>query len=67
MVSALPCGAWAPLSSGVPKRMHACAHARPWPCGRPREGAYNEDDMLRLGREAGEQLKAEAGPDFFDW
>ncbi len=55
------------MSSGVPKRMHACAHARPWPCGRPREGAYNEDDMLRLGREAGEQLKAEAGPDFFNW
>lgn len=32
-----------------------------------REGAYTEDDALRLGREAGEQLKAEAGPEFMTW
>ena len=32
-----------------------------------REGAYTEEDVVRLGKEAGEQLKAEAGPDFFDW
>ena len=32
-----------------------------------REGAYTEEDVVRLGREAGEQLKAEAGPDFFNW
>ncbi|KAK9826755.1 hypothetical protein WJX81_005847 [Elliptochloris bilobata] len=32
-----------------------------------REGAYNDEDVARLGKEAGEQLKAEAGPDFFDW
>ena len=34
---------------------------------RDREGAYTEEEMLRLGREAGEQLKAEAGPEFTNW
>lgn len=32
-----------------------------------REGAFTEEDALRLGREAGEQLKAEAGPEFMTW
>ena len=36
-------------------------------CARDREGAYTEEEMLRLGREAGEQLKAEAGPEFTKW
>ena len=29
--------------------------------------AYSEEEALRLGREAGEQLKAEAGPEFMTW
>jgi hypothetical protein len=32
-----------------------------------REGAFTEEDALRVGREAGEQLKAEAGPEFMTW
>ena len=32
-----------------------------------RSGAWTEEEVLRLGREAGEQLKAEAGPEFFGW
>ena len=32
-----------------------------------RSGAWTEQEMLRLGREAGEELKKEAGPDFFTW
>jgi hydroxymethylbilane synthase len=32
-----------------------------------REGAYTEEDALKMGRDAGEQLKAEAGEEFFDW
>jgi hypothetical protein len=32
-----------------------------------REGAFTEEDALRLGKEAGKQLKAEAGPDFLSW
>ena len=32
-----------------------------------RDGAATEEDCIRLGREAGEQLKADGGPDFFDW
>ena len=32
-----------------------------------REGAYTEEDALRIGREAGEQLLAEAGDAFFAW
>lgn len=32
-----------------------------------REGAFTEDDALRIGREAGEQLKADAGEAFFTW
>jgi hypothetical protein len=32
-----------------------------------RSGPWTEDDLLRLGREAGEELKAEAGPEFFTW
>jgi hydroxymethylbilane synthase len=32
-----------------------------------REGAYTEEDAIKMGRDAGEQLKAEAGEEFFDW
>lgn len=32
-----------------------------------RSGPWTEADVLRLGREAGEELKAEAGPEFFTW
>lgn len=32
-----------------------------------REGAFNEETAYQIGKEAGEQLKAEAGPGFFDW
>jgi hydroxymethylbilane synthase len=32
-----------------------------------REGLATESDAFAMGREAGDQLKAEAGPDFFDW
>lgn len=32
-----------------------------------REGAATEADALAMGREAGEQLKKEAGPEFFTW
>ena len=32
-----------------------------------REGAWTEEEVLRLGREAGEQLKAEAGAEFTNW
>ena len=38
-----------------------------WLCCMRREGAYSEEEMVRLGREAGEQLKAEAGPEFTKW
>ena len=30
-------------------------------------GAWNEDEAERVGREAGERLKAEAGEEFFTW
>ncbi len=30
-------------------------------------GTYTEEEALRVGREAGEQLKAEAGPEFMSW
>lgn len=36
-----------------------------WCCCR--EGAYTEEEVVRLGREAGEELKAEAGADFLSW
>jgi hydroxymethylbilane synthase len=32
-----------------------------------REGGATEADAFAIGKEAGEQLKADAGPDFFDW
>ena len=32
-----------------------------------RSGPWTEADVIRLGREAGEELKAEAGPEFFTW
>ena len=32
-----------------------------------REGAFTEEDAVKIGREAGEQLKAEAGEAFFTW
>lgn len=32
-----------------------------------REGSYTEEEMVRLGREAGEELKAQAGPEFLSW
>jgi hydroxymethylbilane synthase len=32
-----------------------------------RVGAFDAEEGARLGREAGEELKAKAGPDFFDW
>mmetsp|Transcript_667 Transcript_667/g.1934 ORF Transcript_667/g.1934 Transcript_667/m.1934 type:complete len:359 (-) Transcript_667:502-1578(-) len=32
-----------------------------------RSGEWSEESVLRLGREAGEELKAEAGPEFFTW
>lgn len=32
-----------------------------------REGGFNEADAAAIGKDAGEQLKREAGDDFFDW
>lgn len=32
-----------------------------------RVGGMNEADAVAMGREAGEELKKNAGPDFFDW
>jgi hydroxymethylbilane synthase len=32
-----------------------------------RSGEWTEESVLRLGREAGEELKETAGPGFFDW
>jgi hydroxymethylbilane synthase len=32
-----------------------------------RVGAFDAAEGERLGREAGEELKSKAGPDFFDW
>ena len=32
-----------------------------------REGAANELDAVAMGREAGEQIKKDAGPEFFNW
>lgn len=32
-----------------------------------REGAFTPEDAERMGREAGEELKAQAGPEFMDW
>ena len=32
-----------------------------------REGPMNEADAVAMGREAGEELKKNAGADFFDW
>ncbi|CAM6129804.1 unnamed protein product [Calypogeia fissa] len=32
-----------------------------------REGAFSYDDMVALGKDAGEELKKRAGPEFFDW
>lgn len=32
-----------------------------------RVGAFNAGEGARLGREAGEELKAKAGPEFFVW
>lgn len=32
-----------------------------------RETGFNEEDALKAGREAGEELKKEAGPEFFQW
>jgi len=32
-----------------------------------RETGFSEEEALRAGREAGEELKKEAGPEFFQW
>lgn len=32
-----------------------------------RTGTFNAEEGARLGREAGEELKAAAGPEFFVW
>ncbi len=32
-----------------------------------RVGGLNEADAVAMGKEAGEELKKNAGPDFFDW
>ncbi|CAM6116611.1 unnamed protein product [Calypogeia fissa] len=32
-----------------------------------REGAFSYDDMVALGKDACEELKKRAGPEFFDW
>ena len=32
-----------------------------------RVGTFDAAEGAKLGREAGEELKAKAGPDFFDW
>mmetsp|Transcript_16483 Transcript_16483/g.41833 ORF Transcript_16483/g.41833 Transcript_16483/m.41833 type:complete len:376 (-) Transcript_16483:206-1333(-) len=32
-----------------------------------RQGPATEESAIKMGREAGEQLKAEGGPEFFDW
>ena len=31
-----------------------------------RSGPYSFDDMVAMGKDAGHELKAKAGPDFFD-
>ncbi|CAD7703324.1 unnamed protein product [Ostreobium quekettii] len=32
-----------------------------------RSGAFNEEEAAKIGDDAGQQLKAEGGPDFFNW
>jgi hydroxymethylbilane synthase len=32
-----------------------------------RTGTFNAEEGVRLGREAGEELKSQAGPEFFVW
>ena len=32
-----------------------------------REAAFTLDDAIRIGRDAGDELKKTAGPDFFSW
>ena len=32
-----------------------------------RTGGYTEEDAIRIGADAGAELKAEAGEDFFSW
>ena len=32
-----------------------------------REGVFSPEDAERIGRECGEELKSQAGPEFFDW
>ncbi len=32
-----------------------------------REASWTEEDGIAAGKDAGEQLKKDAGPDFFDW
>jgi hydroxymethylbilane synthase len=32
-----------------------------------RTGTFSAEEGVRLGREAGEELKAQAGPEFFVW
>lgn len=32
-----------------------------------RTGTFNAEEGVRLGREAGEEIKAQAGPEFFVW
>jgi hydroxymethylbilane synthase len=32
-----------------------------------RSGGSSETEVTAMGKDAGEQLKGEAGPDFFDW
>ena len=32
-----------------------------------RSGAFNEADAIKVGKDAGAELKAKAGPEFFKW
>lgn len=32
-----------------------------------KKSAWNYDDMIELGKQAGQELKEKAGPDFFNW
>jgi hypothetical protein len=34
---------------------------------RYRQGSFTPDDAVYLGKDAGDELKAQAGPDFFLW
>lgn len=34
---------------------------------RCREGTFSYEDAVRLGQDAGQELKQQAGPEFFSW